>query len=89
MTTEPIPSEERRCTCVSCGECAGSGSVWFSFSGQYLGNNRSDDLDDLRTCDECNGSGICEVCDLCQERRIAELEAQNKRLFQPTPNEGK
>ncbi len=28
------------CTCVPCGECDGTGSVWWSFSGKYLGNSR-------------------------------------------------
>lgn len=70
---EQLPSEER-CRCVSCAECDGTGNVWFSFSGQYLGNNRCDDLDDLRTCDECNGSGLSEMCDLCQDRHEEYME---------------
>lgn len=63
------PNNERRCTCVSCAECRGSGSVWFSFSNRYLGNSRCDDLDDLRTCEECGGSGLSEMCDVCQDER--------------------
>lgn len=60
---------EVRCTCVSCGECGGSGNVWFSFGGRYLGNRRCDDLDDLRTCEECGGSGLAEMCEVCQDER--------------------
>jgi hypothetical protein len=71
--TEQVPSE-KQCTCVSCGACDGSGSVWYSFSGEYLGNSRCDDLDDLQTCDECNGSGLSEVCDLCQDWREEQME---------------
>jgi hypothetical protein len=60
----------RKCTCVSCGECGGSGSVWFAFGGrEYLGNSRCDDLDEMHTCEECNGSGITEMCDYCQDMR--------------------
>jgi hypothetical protein len=45
--------------------------VWFAFpgtdrGGKYLGNHRSDDLDELDTCMECDGSGIVETCGECQ-----------------------
>jgi hypothetical protein len=66
-------SDLKSCTCVTCGECKGSGTVWFSFGssqyggGQYLGNHRGDDLDEMTTCEECGGSGLSEVCELCQE----------------------
>lgn len=58
------------CECVSCPECQGSGTVWYAFpgpdmGGEYLGNNRCDDLDHLDTCPECDGSGIVEVCYEC------------------------
>lgn len=56
------------CKCVPCSECNGSGSVWFSFSGKYLGNHRSDDLDELVTCEVCSGSGLDEMCDECREK---------------------
>lgn len=55
------------CTCVSCDECGGSGSVWFSFNHKYLGKHRCDDLDELETCESCGGSGIEEMCDHCRE----------------------
>ncbi len=54
------------CACVRCGDCGGTGSIWLDFAGRYLGNHRSDDLDDAEPCDNCGGSGIVEVCDRCQ-----------------------
>jgi hypothetical protein len=67
VSTEDVPAQ--RCTCVNCGECLGSGTVWRSFSGRYLGSGRCDDLDESHTCEECNGSGVTELCDLCQDMR--------------------
>jgi hypothetical protein len=58
----------RGCSCVSCPECNGTGTVWFSFNGDYLGYSRCDDMDDMQTCMECEGSGIADVCDCCQDR---------------------
>ena len=55
------------CKCVRCPECRGSGNVWISFSGEYLGSSRCDDLDELEACPECEGSGIIEMCDECRE----------------------
>lgn len=61
----------RPCQCVSCGECRGSGSVWYSMGGAgrgtYLGHHRWDDLDEIETCDVCGGHGIVEMCDRCGE----------------------
>ena len=54
------------CECVSCSACGGTGTVWFSLSGRYLGNKRCDDLDTLEHCEECGGSGIIETCTRCQ-----------------------
>ena len=59
------------CECVSCADCGGTGNVWFSFpgpdrGGEYLGNHRSDDLDEMDTCMRCGGSGTIEVCYECQ-----------------------
>ena len=56
------------CTCISCDECGGTGNVWVSFTGKYLGNHRCDDLDDLETCQVCGGSGLDEMCDECREK---------------------
>ena len=67
------------CTCVSCGECGGSGIVWISFSGKYLGNHRCDDLDDLESCPDCGGSGISSVCDECRD---AEEEYEEQRWLE-------
>jgi hypothetical protein len=55
------------CKCVSCRECHGSGHVWVTMGGQYLGSARSSDMDDMETCPECRGDGIEEVCDECEE----------------------
>lgn len=68
-------ASSENCTCVSCPECQGSGSVWRSFRGTYLGNNRCDDLDELETCPECNGRGLSEMCDYCRE-----MEEEDERL---------
>ena len=57
------------CRCVRCGTCNGSGSIWFDYRGKYLGNQRSDDLDELEICDDCGGSGISEECDECLDSR--------------------
>jgi RecJ-like exonuclease len=56
---------EATCTCISCSACGGSGHIWFSFSGRYLGQHRSDDLDEMDTCEECRGRGLVEVCESC------------------------
>lgn len=54
------------CTCVPCSYCDGTGSIWLDFAGRYLGNHRSDDLDQCEPCEECGGSGTSEVCGECQ-----------------------
>lgn len=64
------------CECVSCPECGGSGSVWFSFSGKYIGRNRHDDLDELETCHKCDGSGLSELCDECRDAIEREKERE-------------
>lgn len=69
------------CSCIPCGECGGSGNVWLSFTGKYLGNHRCDDLDELETCAECHGSGIDEMCDECREKEDeAEWEAAEQYM---------
>lgn len=64
--------EEVVCTCVSCPECHGGGFVYYSFpgigGGQYLGTHRSDDLDEMETCDVCRGRGITEMCESCTDQ---------------------
>lgn len=66
MTEQMKTVAAEPCRCVPCGDCGGTGNVWFDFRGRYLGNHRSDDLDDLEPCDSCGGSGITETCDRCQ-----------------------
>ena len=63
------------CTCAKCPECGGTGDVWISFSGEYLGRFRCDDLDELDVCPLCDGSGILDMCDACRE---AEEEAREE-----------
>jgi hypothetical protein len=57
-----------KCECITCPECGGSGDVWRSFSGEYLGNHRCDDLDELETCELCGGEGVTYFCHYCRER---------------------
>jgi hypothetical protein len=52
------------CSCISCKECNGTGNVWRSFSGEYLGSNRSDDLDKMEACSRCD-EGVVEFCQEC------------------------
>jgi RecJ-like exonuclease len=53
------------CGCVICEECNGTGTVWVSFTGKYLGKNRCDDFDEIEPCESCGGSGVLEYCDEC------------------------
>lgn len=57
---------KKPCTCVTCGECGGTGNVWRNYDslGRYAGAG-IDDLSDLESCDACHG-GIIEVCDRCR-----------------------
>lgn len=55
------------CKCVVCEECNGTGSVWYSFDGHYLGKSRCDDMDELDTCIECHGMRVVETCEECLE----------------------
>lgn len=62
------------CSCTPCRECKGTGSVFISFDGQYIGSHRWDDMDEMITCEECYGSGIETTCDYCIELEEAEAE---------------
>lgn len=58
------------CTCLICPDCKGTGIVWYSFTGDYLGNSRCDDLDTLEICEKCGGSGTTgPICDDCETLR--------------------
>lgn len=61
------------CRCVYCAECNGTGSIWLDMLGHYLGNHRSDDMDELERCEECDGSGIVEECEACQALEETEV----------------
>ena len=72
LTRESVASET--CNCVRCPDCGGSGSYWIDQRGHYLGQHRSDDMDDLEHCDSCGGSGITEVCGRCEY--LADLDRE-------------
>lgn len=76
------------CECLPCEECDGSGRIWISFSGKYMGKYRCDDLDEMDACPDCDGEGIATICYECQqayedeereeyERHLEELERRN------------
>ncbi len=66
--------EAQPCECVRCPDCKGTGNVWFSFGGKrYLGAHRSDDLDEMETCENCS-NGILETCDRCAQLEEYEFE---------------
>lgn len=68
------------CSCTPCSECKGSGTVFYSFSGDYLGNNhRMDDMDELAVYEECGGTRIENMCDECCKR---ELEMDGREEFE-------
>ena len=69
-----MTARDKKCTCVSCPDCEGTGSVWFTFGHkEYLGQRRCDDLDELETCEECRGSRLAGgPCDYCMEREEME-----------------
>lgn len=54
------------CTCVTCGDCGGTGNVWRNYDdlGRHAGGG-IDDLSKLEPCENCR-SGIIEVCDRCR-----------------------
>jgi RecJ-like exonuclease len=67
------------CHCVQCEECNGNGHVWFDFRGKYLGNHRSDDMDELEQCETCGSRGIIETCDRCQLLEEMDQEEHERR----------
>lgn len=60
------------CNCIVCSECNGTGSVWRSLRGEYLGKMRCDDMDELESCDCCGGTGIADECEGCEKQRAEE-----------------
>lgn len=80
MITDTEKLEKEPCRCVRCAECGGSGNVWISMDGKYVGKHRSDDLDDMEPCDECGGSGITETCERCQLLRDADHDADDRNV---------
>lgn len=57
------------CKCIVCDECGGTGNIWVTHSGEYLGKSRQDDQDELDVCEECCGTGIEIECDECRMAR--------------------
>jgi hypothetical protein len=56
--------ESEPCTCLTCGECKGTGNVYW-FLGKYCGpHHPGDDLANLEPCDSCH-NGVIELCDRC------------------------
>ena len=69
------------CTCTKCPDCNGTGNIWVSFSGKYLGTNRCDDLDEMESCPTCGGEGITDYCQECCDayREMEEEEEERAR----------
>jgi len=63
------------CECLICDYCHGSGMVWVSKIGEYLGNHPCDDTDELETCPFCDGTGITAVCYECT---LSEIECEDE-----------
>lgn len=55
------------CQCVRCKACGGNGEYAVDVFGKYSGPSRSDDLDSYESCDVCDGGGVTETCDRCNE----------------------
>ena len=73
----------KKCECETCWECMGSGEIWVSWSGEYLGRNRCDDFDELETCPECGGEGITSLCLKCRlEYEQFEYEVEQERRYE-------
>ncbi len=66
------------CKCIICAECDGTGNIWISFSGEYLGNHRCDDQDEIEECPECDGNGISDMCDDCRDALIEQQEKDER-----------
>lgn len=44
-----------------------------------MGKYRCDDFDEMMTCDECDGTGVVEICDECFElMETGELWGMNR-----------
>ena len=64
------------CECIPCPQCNGTGTIWISFSGEYLGSHRCDDLDEMDGCEACGGSGVDSFCDEC-------LDSDEEEIYGP------
>jgi hypothetical protein len=59
-----IRLEAEPCECVSCGDCGGTGTVYYDIGGNYVGEHMHDDMDSPESCDMCSG-GTVDECDRC------------------------
>lgn len=64
------------CKCIKCKTCNGTGYVWFTHDGRYLGRGRCDDMDELEHCDDCEGTGNESECDDCIDAREIEEDEE-------------
>jgi hypothetical protein len=71
-----IGDNKMTCSCVPCKQCNGTGTIWISFSGEYLGSHRCDDLDEMDGCEFCDGTGVESWCDECTSRFQDEQDAE-------------
>lgn len=55
------------CNCAPCSFCDGSGRLWYSCDGEYVGIHSSDDMGHYEPCEECGGTGIGYLCDECRQ----------------------
>lgn len=62
-----------RCECVRCDTCKGLGDIddLMDYSGRYP-----------YPCDDCEGSGITEMCDYCMD--VMEIEQNERDVAQLT-----
>ena len=67
------------CVCIQCKECEGTRSVWWSFDGKYLGKHRCDDMDEFEPCEDCDGTGIYDLCDECRYKEAEEEYEQDEQ----------
>jgi hypothetical protein len=66
--------EKQPCTCERCCMCEGTGGYYVDSRGRFQGVHRSDDMEDLETCEFCGGSGVTDECSRCMDLETWEME---------------